>query len=167
MKLRVGFSRTNTFLSKAIRWFTNSPISHTYIRLDDEFLGNPLIIHADLPGVVIVHASLFDKNNDVFCEYEIENESLDRALKKNLSLLGKKYNYWHLLDWAWFITFKRWVQKKIENPTEDPKKIICVDFVLRVLNCAKLTHLEIGSMTPKNLMEWIENHYKELGWKKY
>lgn len=49
MKIRVGFSRTNSILSRLIRWFTSSPVSHTYIRLDDQLLGQPLIIHADLP----------------------------------------------------------------------------------------------------------------------
>lgn len=117
-------------------------------------------------GVVVVYSSIFDKNNETFVEFEIESSDFQKSLKKNLVLLGKKYDYWNLLDWAWMITFKRWVEKKIKNPIEDPSKIICVDFVIRVLNAADLTKLTLGSMTPKNLMEWFEANYKELNWKK-
>lgn len=166
MKVRVGFSRTNGIVSRIIRWFLGSKVSHTYIRLDDRFLGTPLVFHADYVGVVIVHAPLFEKQNIVVEEYEIENDSFDYAIKKNLALLGKKYDYWNLLGWAWVIALKRWFKRKIENPIDDPKKLICVDFVLRITNCAKATNLPLGIMTPKELRKWYTENYESLGWKR-
>lgn len=167
MKIRVGFSRTNTILSKLIRWFTDSQISHTYIRIYDDFVGVPIVLHADKhPGVCIIHGPLFDIENEVYTEYEIDSDLLDGSIKKNFALLGLKYDRWNLFSWAWVLTFKRWMEKKIENPIEDPKKLICVDFVLRILNGAKLTNLNIGNLTPQDLMNWMESNYVDMGWKK-
>lgn len=171
MKLSVGFSRTDSLISKTIRFFLGSNISHTYLRIHDDFLGTPLIIHADWNGVEIIHADLFDKENIIIEEFEIVDERLDKALKKNLRLLGRRYDYLVLFGWAWTIAVRRWVKKKIEitidDPTsifEDPKKIICVDFIIKVLNDANVVKLRYKNYNPKSLNEWMNEHYSSFGW---
>lgn len=159
MKLRVGFSTTNSFMSRAIRWFIKSNISHTYIRFYDEFLGEELIMHADWPGVVIEHAELFEKQNKIAVEYEFNDSRFKASLRKNLRLLRKKYDYWNIVGWAWVITFKRWAHLKMQNPIDDPKKLICVDFCVRQVD--PVIPLPYGTMNPKSLMEWMDLHYQE------
>lgn len=167
MKVRVGFSRTNTFISKAIRIITKSEVSHVYLRIEDEFLGVPLILHSDKhPGVCVVHAPIFEADNEIVAEFEIEAELLEYAIRKNFSLLGKEYDKWRLFAWAWVIAISRWVHRKLRDPTEDPRKLICVDFVLLVLNAAKITNLGLGSMTPKDLHQYFKQHFSIENWKK-
>jgi hypothetical protein len=166
MKIQIGFSRTNTIPSRLIRWITKSEVSHTYIKLDDDFLGLPLILHVDWPGAVIVSESEFLKENEKVEEYEIESEKFRPAIKKNLIFLGKKYDYWNLIAWGIAILFRRTFKKKEHNRIEDPKKLICVDFVLRITNAAQITDLPLGEMTPKMLRDRFNQRYEENGWKK-
>ena len=160
MKIRIGFSRTDTFISKAIRWFLGANISHTYIRYHDEFMDLNYVVHADWPGVLPVLADRFDKENISVEEYEFEIPK--SALKRNLRLLGNRYDYLAIFGWAWTITLRRWIKKKIENPIEDPKKLICVDFCLRVLNDAKITTIPSASMNPIQLLHYLRDNYESL-----
>lgn len=167
MKVRVGFSRTNTFISKAIRIITKSEVSHVYLRIEDEFLGVPLILHSDKhPGVCVVHAPIFEADNQIIAEFEIEAKLLDYSIRKNFSLLGKEYDRWRLFAWAWVIAFSRWMKRKLQDPTEDPRKLICVDFVLLILNAAKVTNLQPGTMTPKDLYQFFQENFETENWKK-
>ncbi len=164
MKIRVGFSTTNSWISRTIRWFIESKVSHTYIRFYDEFLGVELIMHADWDGVVIEDAELFEKQNTVIEEFEFEDPRFKASLRKNLRLLRKKYDYWNIAHWAWIITFKRWAKIKIKNPIDDPKKIWCVDFSIRNINPVIL--LPLGTMNPRTLNEWMNAHYQDYHGKK-
>lgn len=165
MKIRVGFSTTNMWFSRLIRWTLGTKVSHSYIRFYDPFLEMNLIVHADLPGVVIEDAVEFDKVTTVIEEYEIEDERLRFILAKNLKLLRRKYDWWNILGWAWVIAFKRWIKKKMRNPVEDPKKLICVQYCLRFL--APLVNVPAEDLNPKSFREWMNDVHEEYGWKKF
>lgn len=165
MKLTLGFSTTKSFISKAIRWFTNSEVSHTYIRFYDEFLETELVMHADWPGVIIEEAALFRLQNVVINEFEIDDPRMKASLKRNLRMLRKKYAWWNIAKWAWLITFRRWVKKKIIAPTEDPKEIICVDFALHITNNCGVTDLPYDYYVPDTLMKWVIENHESLKWK--
>lgn len=145
---------------------TKATVSHVYIKFFDQTLGTEMILHSDMPGVVFNLAEEFKIKNFTVEEYEIEDSKLDQAIKNNLWFLGKKYDYYKLVDWAWAIVLRRWFVRKVKNPVSNPKKIICSDFVLFVLNEAELTHLPIGHLTPFDLQEWCRNNYENLGWKR-
>ena len=166
MKISLCYSTTNALYSKVIRWITKANVSHVYIRFYDETLGTDMILHSDMPGVVFNMAEIFSIKNFTTEEYEIEDERLKEAIKNNLWHLGKSYHYFKLIDWAVFIIFKRWLVRKIKNPVSNPKKLICVDFVLFILNDAGITHLPIGLMTPIDLLQWCKENYEKLGWKR-
>ena len=166
MKIRIGFSTTNSLFSRAIRYITESKVSHTYIRIYDEFLQVPLIIHSDWPGVVFDHGEQFDLDNIIVQEYEIKSPFLKPAIKHNLWHLRKKYHWLRVINLAFLVIFKRWLVRKVKNPSINPRSLICVDFILYLLNDAGLTSLPIGTMTPHELMEWFENNYEKLGWLK-
>lgn len=166
MRIAVGFSWTNTLVSKGIRWFTKSQVSHVYIRVYDSTFKTYFILHSDMPGVVFTLAEQFDKENTVIEEYIISDPRLDEALRKNLWHLGKKYDYVKIVNLAWAIILKRWFVRKIKNPEISPKSLICVDFVLYVLNDAGLTELPIGNMTQLELKEWFVKNHEACGWKR-
>lgn len=167
MIVKIGFSTTNRIYSRIIRWFTKSNVSHCYIRLYDEFFDSEVVIHADMVGVILILSSKFDQENITVEEYEVHDRLfLKRSIKNNLRHLGKKYDWWNLFNWIWVIIFKRWIKRKIMNPMEDPKKLICVDFVLRVLNEAEITSLPYNLFNPTSFRDWCRENYKKLGWEK-
>ncbi len=163
MKIRVGFSTTDFLHSRAIRYFIDAPISHTYIKFYDGFLGVDWVIHADWVGVVSKLGDIYDQENKIFEEYEFEDLRFKESIKKNLRLLGKKYDWGKIARWAWLIIFKRWIKKKLENPTslENPKKIWCVDFCIKILE--PVISLPYGTMNPKDLREWMMENYQKYG----
>lgn len=162
MRVRIGFSTTNSSVSRLIRWWVKDKVSHVYIKFYDEFLGAWLILHADWPGVIIEDAELFDKQNIVIEEYEIEDPRLKATLKKNLRHLRKKYDYWNTIGWAWAITFKRWVKKKYQNPLEDPQKLMCTDFITRFLS--DIYELPKESFNPMTFRKWMSEVYLIHNW---
>lgn len=165
MRLSICFSTTNAFYSKIIRWLTGGSASHVYIRFFDQTLGTEMILHSDMPGVVFNLAEEFKIKNFTIEEYEIDDPRLDQAVKNNLWFLGKSYDYYKLINWAWIIIFKRWFVRKIKDPSKDPKKIVCVDYVLYIFNEAGITCLPIGYLTPADLLSWCRENYNNLGWK--
>lgn len=167
MKLRVGFSKTNSLISKVIRWVIGAPFSHTYIRFTDEFLGMNLIAHADWPGVLLLQAEKFDKENQKLEEFEFDLDILKVSLVRNLRFLGSRYDYLSILGWAWTIALRRAAKIIVQNPLDDPKSLICVDFCIRVLNDAGLTAIPVGSINPKGLVNYLRKHHKEMGGERF
>lgn len=165
MKIVVGFSKTRSIPSKLIRWFLGTSFSHCYIRLWDPFWKTEQIFHSDFPGVVLTNAKIFEKENFPIEEFEVDDEKLLESLRKNYNLLGTKYDYSALFGWGWTIAFQKWIKKKIEKPFDDPKEILCVEFVIKVLNDAKIVHLPNGTLNPKTFFEWVKENHEVLGWK--
>lgn len=166
MRLAFGFSRTNNLPSRLIRFFIKSPISHTYVRVYDKFFKVPLILHSDFGGVQIVLAEKFDIENIAIEEYIIDDFRMDDAVKSNLWHLGKGYSYVKLVNWAWAIILKRWFVRKMTDPSENPAKLICTDFILHILNASGLATIPIGSMNPAEFRQWCEDNHERLGWRK-
>lgn len=169
MKVRIGFSRADSFISRGIRWFMGSSISHTYLRFKDEFLDTEFIAHADWPGVILVQVDRFMDENVIVEEYEFDTKACKPALIAILKLLGTKFDRLALLGWAWTIAFRRWISIKMDNIADaqnildNPKKLICVNFCLRWSNLAQITCIPVKSMNPQGLLKYLRENYKELG----
>jgi len=163
MKIVVGFSTSDMWFSKIIRFCTRSKVSHTYIKIYDEFLEESLILHVERT-MCILREKEFKRDNIIIEEFEIDDKRLDDSIKKNLKHLGKKFAWW---DWfSWFPLVKKWLKTKIRNPSYSFQKMICVDFVLRVLNDSGMTHLPYNVLTPETLRQWFNYFYKRFGWQK-
>lgn len=164
MRIAVGFSTSDMLFSKIIRACTRSKVSHCYIRVHDEFLKTTLVLHVERT-MGILRAEEFDLENHAYEEYMIDDERLDKSVAYNLKHLGKKFNW---MDWfGWFPLFKRWIKTKVKAPAHSFQKMICVDYVLRVLNDADITHLPYGVMTPELLRQWFSYYYEKFGWQKF
>lgn len=120
-----------------------------------------MILHADWPGVVFLDANVFDSDNIAIVEFEFDDPRLGKSLRKHLRFLGRKYDGWKLWNWAWTIMLRRWIKQKLETPIEDPKKIICVDFIIRILNDAGITNLSLGAFTPAEFLDWLNKNHAE------
>ncbi|MHA2280083.1 MAG: hypothetical protein ACXAC5_04305 [Promethearchaeota archaeon] len=151
------------WFSRIIRAVTRSKVSHCYIRVHDEFLKTTLILHVE--QTVRVHrAKEFDLENIAIEEFVIDDDRLDDSIAHNLRHLNKRFSWWEWFGWAPLI--KKWFKTKVKSPTHSFKKMICVDYVLRVLSDADIAHLPYGVMTPELLRQWFVHYYKQFGWEK-
>lgn len=167
MKVSICFSSTNTFISRLIRRLTHSDVSHVYLKIYDQTFATDFVVHSDWDGVQIGLLEKFEIDNFTVEKFEIDDPRLDDAVKKNLWHLGKSYDYKKLFNWAKVIIFKRWLVRKMKEPSKTPKRIICVDFVLFMLNDAEITRLPIGHLTPASFRDWCQDNYEKLGWKRF
>lgn len=159
MKVAVGFSTSDMWFSSIIRFITNSKVSHCYIRVYDEFLKTNLVFHVERT-MGILRAEEFDRDNRVVEEFVIDDERIDNSLILNLEHLGKKFNW---ADWfGWCPPASWWLKKRTKDFTFN--KLICVDYILRVLNDAGITRLPYGVMTPEMLRRWFFQYYNGFGW---
>ena len=136
------------------------------MKVFDQTFGTHLVVHSDWDGVQFDLFEKFAIKNFTVEEYEVDDQRLDDAVKKNLWHLGKSYNFKKLFNFAWAIIFKRWFVRKIKDPTSDVKQLICVDFILFCLNSADITKLPIGYMYTSEFQKWCQDYHESLGWKK-
>lgn len=164
MRVSIGFSTGTGLFSKIIRVCTRSKVSHCYIRVYDTFLNTYLILHVERT-MRVDRAQEFDDKNLVINEFIIDDDRLDESIANNLRHLNKKFNWF---DWAgWFPLFKKWAKTKMKSPTHIFDRMICVDYVLHVLNDAKIAHLPHGVMTPELLRQWFEYYHEQFNWTKF
>ena len=169
MSIKVGFSKTNSWTSKIIRWFTESNVSHCYVRVYDPFLESDLVIHADWPGVVFVQSQRFFAENTPVEEFEITDPKFKQAFLTNLKFLGSGYKWrgvWYRFKFRTFGKWFKWLQRKMQNIVEDPAKMICVDYVLHNTNDAGITKLPYNILTSNDLLDWFRENYSTLGMKR-
>ena len=144
----VGFSNNKkSFLSKLIRFFTKSNISHTFI-IGHETAGEVSVLEADM---VVRHCPLapyYEKNEtEQYWLYEINpaivsqervNESVDYCYKE---FAGYKYGFTQLI---WFVY--RWLNDLIKRDVRKKKNwmadgVICSELVYHFLVHCGLGHL--------------------------
>jgi hypothetical protein len=167
MKVRIGFSTTDSWISKVIRLTLKSEISHTYIRIYDSYLGIPVCIHSELGhGVRIQPGHQFDQENRTVDEFEIENEGLCQSIRQNMRLVGRPYDNFFLFKLFWTVKFRKWAISKIIRPLDDPKKLICVEWITKLINDSQMVSLPKCIYDPQTLREWCINNYQVLGWKR-
>jgi len=144
---------------------THSSISHTYIRFFDEYINAWLIIHADLPGVIIEDAQGYDLENVVITEYEIISPREKDVLKASMKFLKKKYNWWKIAKWAWYL-WRHTSKEQLSGLLPDnPQSMVCVDFATFFIKNLASRYPSI-KLTPSELQQWVEDNYLEFGWKK-
>lgn len=155
--INVCFSTTSNFISKAVRWFTRSPISHCYITFQDQTLKRVMIMEADWIGFVLAPwDGVVPKGRELVARFKVNvpEENQLAAIHKLTFLLGAGYNYRSLA----ILAVRRFV-RQFNNPLTSPKKVICSESVVMFLNEAGATELENpGSWTPDDVYSYVINH---------
>lgn len=119
--MKIAFTTSPNWFSRAIRWFTKSQWSHCLLILDDSLWEDALIFEASAWGVRI---SLWSKYESHAHEvYSINRPCTSKVLYK---FLGAKYGYLQIFGDALAKTFKL-----KHNPFT--KDYVCSEIVLRFL----------------------------------
>ena len=150
--VNVAFSTTNSLLSRVIRWFTRSSVSHSLITFRDATLDKVFVMEANGRGFMLVPWAKWRKHNTLIARYSIdvdENVKMS-SLRAVADHLGAEYDYVSLLGFLW----RRFVSRT-RNPLDNGKKLVCSEAVARFLNGIKfdegLVFDDPSSWTPEDL----------------
>ncbi len=149
--VRIGFSTTNRWISRLIRWWTHAQVSHTFIVYRDEQLNQDMVLDVAFSGYRVLPYDLFAAENTILYTFEPDIDLMP-GLRVVARWLGKPY------DWRAFVAFNRWFRSVKRNPTENPKAIICTEAVVHVLRISGYegaAELDPKGTSPQALLEFL------------
>lgn len=159
LDVTVGFSTTNKWISRIIRWVTRGKVSHAWIAYDDYTLGLRMVMQAEAWAFEVRPWQRWIKENKWVAEFKLLGQSPHAALKKRAQDLGQKYD-WMSGFWvgvaAWF---KRWLKARFSfRPSRTPKRLMCSEAVVRFLKdagCASTASLDEELTSPAELYDIV------------
>ena len=129
----VGFcTKRGNFLAKAIRWFTRSKWSHTYVIYQTE--PEILVLEAGVFQVQLVPFSKYESKkyvNAVMRPVNFMPDAIEKGLAKVKEKIEAHYGWLQLIGFIPVVLFKRLLGMKISNPAKGG--IICSELVLQYL----------------------------------
>ena len=160
----VGFTRKKgNFISKAIRWFTGSKWSHTFIMYQVE--PEPLVVEAGIFEVLIDLPAKYDTHHYVTAYFEpagFSSEEIERGIARVRSKIEVHYGWLQLLGFIPVVIFRRLFGLKISNPSKGG--IICSELVLLYLRAlepgSKWDSMDKNATSPEDLFVEISKHPK-------
>lgn len=156
MSDRIGFSTGAGLLSRIIRWFSRSSVSHAWLLYYDVDFNRDMVLESTLEGVRIIPFEVFQKHNKIIKVFT-PDFSLKVGLAKAGEILGEQYDFTGLLGMVW-VMLGRWLRKKWHNPLDSTKGLFCSEFVANVLRWSGAPSTEFwdpSTMTPENLLEYL------------
>ena len=138
LDLAIGFSRTNSFVSKAMQWFMHAKISHTFIAvtLNDKIR---FTIGVDDRGLHWQSWKLFTSKSEIVAVFKPTGPCVDSHFWWAMDKYGDTdYDYVaagaiglrNRLTWLWRLVKGVW-RKRL-----DPDKLTCMELITRMLKRA-------------------------------
>ena len=155
MRVWVGFSTTNLWISRLIRWFTKSKASHAWIAFESQELGTKIVLEAHYTFRAVPY-SFFARQNKVVAEVEMVGDT-SSMVAKCAEFLGTDYDYTGIVGGI-IVSLGRWFKHKWRNPWGNPKAQTYSESVVRALKAAKYPSSEVldpESTTPQELMAFL------------
>ena len=161
MKGTVGFSASNSWISKIIRWFRQSNVSHTFIIINR---GDRLFVME--AGKRQVQIASYDKHyakNKGYVELykpEVDDTTINKAIDDMMPYLERGYGYLQLVGFALVSLLQR-IGINIDNPIGTG--IICSELVreyLLKLGFEEYRKLDRDTTAPDNLLALIKKSKK-------
>lgn len=124
--ITIVFTKSNSWISKVIRWFTRGKSSH--VMIGTRVHGIQMFLHSTAGGVQFTPRPKELKGCTVVAEYKVV-PYVEPGLRKAISYVGDKYDYLGLFGYAWVIALWRLFKKKVRNPLASPRSMVCSEFV--------------------------------------
>jgi hypothetical protein len=156
--INVCFSTCDGIVSRAIRWFTRSKVSHSFLTFRDETLGRVFVMEANGRGFMIVPWAKWRTHNTLVARYRLttDMDAQLASLRKLSEFLGSQYDYVSILGFA-----IRRFWSRVRNPFDSGKKLVCSEAVARFLYLTGDTSLQYfsdyGSWVPEDLLKEAES----------
>lgn len=144
------FLTTNSLISKVIRFFTKSKISHTAVCFN---LNNEkFILESLIDGVVLRPRNQALQNQNLIAEFEIIPD-LNNEFQEATKRIGEPYDKLSLLGFFIMILFHI-VGIKIHNPLSFMSGTVCSEFIISCdtnHEIPEFNNLNPDSITPEDL----------------
>ena len=135
MRIRFGFSTSDWWVSRVIRFFTRAKVSHAFVLLEGTELGD-LVLEAEWCGLKLsTRAALTRGSTRIVALVDpIPGMAgpVEKATRAALSWLDVPYDYAGLFGMAW-VAFGRWLGKKWKNPLRSARSMFCSDAVVALV----------------------------------
>jgi len=162
--VNVCFTTTNNVVSRLIRFFTRSKVSHSVITYRDSVLGRVMVMEANWNGFRNVPWSLWKKKNVIVARYSLMGKparSVTRSLGEQADYLGTGYDYTALIS----LVLRRFV-KRFRNPFGSSSKFFCSESVATFLSSVGVAGVDDPSgWTPDDVWRLVaadeENFHRE------
>jgi hypothetical protein len=155
LKITVGFSTSDAWVSRFIRWFTGSKVSHAFLTCDYEMPGHPvLVLGAESNGYVMIPRDEFLRTNTVVAEL-VPAGDLVRGWETALAWLNQPYDYEGIIGVGLSI-IADWIHRKLKSPLQSPRHLFCSEAVVRALQAAgtpEALDLDPASTSPDALLK--------------
>lgn len=161
IELRIGFSTSQSWISKVIRWFTKSKFSHAFILIDNEPMLGPCVFQSDNGGIQIITQKSFDFDHNPLQKIVVPQMDLFPAIKVCADLLREDYDYAGLLGMIWVEFWWRAFKAKVSNPLHNANEFFCSAFVVKVMQVAKWPGsetLDAGRTDAQMLADFLDSH---------
>lgn len=158
--MRIGFSTSNSLISKIIRKLTRSKVSHTYLRHNIE--GHELVLHANQHGVEFDKYSDFYKKFTIVAEYTLEMaDAQEKAFVfYAIQQVDRPYDFLSLIGFGWVLLNKAF-NRKVRNPFRNKSAYFCSELMVTSLQAAQFYNTDIldrDLTSPEDLMEFLNKH---------
>jgi hypothetical protein len=150
----VGFTTTDSLLSRVIRYFTKSDVSHSFMAF--ELFGKLWILEAGISGVVILPWERLPKDSRIVDYFEIDG-IMPKDLVSAMDNLGSSYDFTGLFGFI-FPIVGRWLKKKWHNPWNNSKSLFCSEFVTSTLQSCNFPGAESlipSDTSPSDLRDFL------------
>ena len=143
LDVTVGFSTTNAWLSRLIRWITRGKVSHAWLAYNDQTLGLRMVMQAEAWAFELRPWHRWTQENTWVAEFRILGGDQLLALQLRAKDIGLKYDYVAGLWVGIAAWFKRWLKTGLSfRPSRTPKKLMCSEAIVRFLKEAQHTCAE-------------------------
>ena len=155
--IKVGFSTGQSVVSRTIRWFTKSRVSHCFLVVEDSFLGCDVVMEATAGGFQVRRLDVFSSGCTIV-RVITPSAPLLFGVQEATRWIGERYDYVGLLG-ALVMIVAGWFKRKIKNPLHDSNSMFCSEAIVRTLQAANYpgaSALDPASTTPEALLEFME-----------
>jgi len=127
---QIGFSTGTGLVSRIIRWFTRSTVSHAWILYFDQEFGCDCILEATAEGFRIQSFEKFRSENRIIATFT-PKIVLTPGFKSMAAWLGAYYDFGGLFGMAW-VLLGRWLRRRWRNPLASSRTMFCSEAVARL-----------------------------------
>lgn len=153
MNIKIGFSYTNTLLSRAIRFLTRSKISHTFLLVGAD------VLEAGSTGFVRIPYIEWQKQNTLV--YIIDPiVPLDKGVQCAEKWIGEPYAYGKLFGFIWVMIGRR-LRRRWHNPIHERHALFCSEANTHVIQDSGWPgseKLDPSATAPQDLLAFLSDN---------
>lgn len=153
--ITIGFSRSSTLVSWAIRKVTCSQVSHCFVV--HRVLGVECALEATSSGFRAVPMSVFSEDNQIVDIVSVEADGFDDEPILG-AMLGHPYDFLGLFGFLW-VMLGRSLGMRWSNPARGPSKLFCSEAVVMVLAAGGVpgsSLLEPEQCSPEDVLRFLK-----------